>query len=144
MTEKVILQISKTDQSTSVNLTLYTDFHVLPARTCTLVKLNKKTCTKEHNNILNNDEFNDSGKTMSTIIQIMSTFFFYPVFFHKHSQSTGQQGKGEAISLSPLYHYHPLHKHLDISRTITAERSPLHIASSWARTGNLWLPSTNH
>ena len=27
---------------------------------------------------------------------------FIWVFFHKHSQSTGQQGKGEAISLTLL------------------------------------------
>ena len=28
----------------------------------------------------------------------------------------------------PLYHFLPLHKHLDISQVITAESSPLHIA----------------
>ena len=30
--------------------------------------------------------------------------FFFPicVFFHEHLEFTGQQGKGEAISLSPL------------------------------------------
>ena len=28
-------------------------------------------------------------------------------------------------------------RHLDISRPITAENSPLHIANSWTRTGNL-------
>ena len=33
-------------------------------------------------------------------------FFSTWVFFHEHSQFTGQQGKGEAISLSPLYHFH--------------------------------------
>ena len=35
---------------------------------------------------------------------------------------TGLQGKGEGISLTPHYHFHLLHKHLDISRAITAER----------------------
>ena len=39
-------------------------------------------------------------------------------------------GKGEGISLTPLYHFHPLHRHLDISWATTAESSPLHIASS--------------
>ena len=35
-------------------------------------------------------------------------------FFHAHSRFTGQQGKGEGIYLTPLYHFHPLHRHLDI------------------------------
>ena len=55
-----------------------------------------------------------------------------------------QQGKRETISLTPLYHFHPLHRHLDISRTITAESSPLHVASSRTRTRNHWFPSTSH
>ena len=64
-------------------------------------------------------------------------------FFHDHSQFTGLQGKGEGISLTPHYHFHPLHRHVDISRAIAAESSPLHIASSLARTGNLWFPSAS-
>ena len=40
-----------------------------------------------------------------------------------------------AISFTPLYHFQPLLRHLDISQAITAESSPLHIASSWIRTG---------
>ena len=56
---------------------------------------------------------------------------------------TGQQGKGEPISLSPLYHFHPLHRHLDISWGITAETSPLHIASSCTGIGNLWFPTAS-
>ena len=72
-------------------------------------------------------------------------FFFFPiwVFFHEHSQITGLQGKGEGISLTPHYHFHPLHRHLDISRAITAESSPPHIASSRTRTGDLWFPSAS-
>ena len=72
-------------------------------------------------------------------------FFFFSiwVFFHEHSRFTGQQGKGEGIYLTPLYHFHPLHRHLDISRAITAESSPLHIAGSRSRTGNLWFPSSS-
>ena len=31
--------------------------------------------------------------------------------------------KGEGISLTPHYHFHPLHKQLDISWAITAESS---------------------
>ena len=72
-------------------------------------------------------------------------FFFFSVwvFFHDHSLITGLQGKGEGISLTPHYHFHLLHRHLDISRAITAESSPLHIASSRTRTGNLWFPSAS-
>ena len=36
-----------------------------------------------------------------------------------------------------------LTEHLDISRAITAESLPLHIASSRVRTGNLWFPSAS-
>ena len=71
-------------------------------------------------------------------------FFSIWVFFHEHSRFTGQQGKGEGICLAPLYHFHPLHRHLDISRAITPESSPLHIAGSRTRTGNLWFPSASH
>ena len=52
------------------------------------------------------------------------------VFFLKHSQFTGHQGKREGISLIPHYHFHPPHRHLDISLAITAENSPLHIATT--------------
>ena len=38
--------------------------------------------------------------------------------------------KGKTIYLPPLYHFHPLHWHLDISRAITVESSALNIASS--------------
>ena len=61
--------------------------------------------------------------------------FFYLGSLSRNSRFTGQQGKGEAIFLSPLHLFHPLHRHLGISRVITAESSPLHIASSRTRTG---------
>ena len=44
--------------------------------------------------------------------------FFVSVFFFEYSRFTGQQGKGEAISLYPFYHFHSLHRHLDISQVI--------------------------
>ena len=69
-------------------------------------------------------------------------FFSIWVFFDKHSRITGLQGKGKDICLTPHYHFHPLYRHLDISRASTAERSPLHIASSPTRNGNLLFPST--
>ena len=59
-------------------------------------------------------------------------FFFYLGFL---SQTfTGQQRKGEGIYLTPLYHFHPLHGQLDISRAITAESSPP--AHSWQPDSN--------
>ena len=63
-------------------------------------------------------------------------FFYYIwVVFHEHSRITGLQGKGEGISLTPHYHFHPLYRHLDISRAITADSSPLHLVSTRTRTG---------
>ena len=72
-----------------------------------------------------------------------SFFSIWVFFFHKHSRFTGQQGKGEGIYLTPVYHFHPLHRHLDISQAVTAESSPLHIASSRTRTWNLRFSSTS-
>ena len=85
-----------------------------------------------------------TGFGVMTIYFYNGFFFAIYVFFRKHSRFTGQQGKGEAISLSPLYQLHPLHRHLNISWAITAESSPLNIASSRTRTGNLWFPSASH
>ena len=70
-------------------------------------------------------------------------FFSIRIFFHDHSRTTGLQGKGEGISVTPHYHFYPLHRHLDISRATTAESLPLHIASSQTLTGNLWFPSAS-
>ena len=90
------------------------------------------------------------GKKKSTFIEnkkinnISNDFFFLSgFFFNEHSRITGLQGKGEDISLTPHYHFHLLHRHLDISRAITAKSSTLHIASSWTRTGNIWFPSAS-
>ena len=47
----------------------------------------------------------------------LKEFFSFWVFFHEHSRITGLQGKGEGISLTPHYHFHPFHRHLDISQT---------------------------
>ena len=66
------------------------------------------------------------------------------VLFHEHSRITGLQGKGEGISLTPHYHFYPLHRPLGISWVITAESSPLHIANSQTWTGNHWLLNASH
>ena len=63
-------------------------------------------------------------------------YFSIWVFFHEHSRITGlTAGEGGGHFLTPHYHFHPLHRHLDISRAITPEGSPLHIASVRTRTG---------
>ena len=70
-------------------------------------------------------------------------FFSIWVFFYGHSRITGLQGKGEGISLTPHCHFYTLDRHLDISQAITARSSPLPMASSRTRTGNLWFPSAS-
>ena len=74
--------------------------------------------------------------------------FFFKIFigvlFHEHSRYIGQQEKGEAISLTPHYHFHPLRIHLDISRAITVDSWLLHIASNPTWTRDLWFPSPSH
>ena len=100
----------------------------------------------ENKNLKNNIN-GTSPTTFSKISQswCLSVYLFVSIwfFFHKHSRFPGQQENGEHISLSPLYHPHPLHSHLDISQTITAESSFLHIASSRTRTENLYFPSAS-
>ena len=73
------------------------------------------------------------------------SFFSIMVFFHKHSRFTEQQGKRrvEGISWTPLHHFHPLHRLLDIRLAITAESSPLHITSSQNRKWNIWYSSAS-
>ena len=60
------------------------------------------------------------------IPQTFDFFFFFFFFFFK--------------TTLPLP---PAHRHLHISRTITTESSPLHIASSQTRNRNLWFPSAS-
>ena len=52
-------------------------------------------------------------------------YFLSEFFFHKYARFTRKQGKWEAISLIPLYHFYPLHTHLDICQVVTTESSPL-------------------
>ena len=62
-------------------------------------------------------------------------FFFIWGFFQNHSRITGLQRKKDGISLTLHYHFHQLRRHLDISRTITTDSSPMHIGSNWTRAG---------
>ena len=57
------------------------------------------------------------------MVYVVKFFFSIWVFFHELSQFMGQQGKGEGIYLTPFYHFHLLHTHLDISLAIAAESS---------------------
>ena len=66
-------------------------------------------------------------------------FVFLYLFFQEYLRFTGQQVKGEAISLFPFYQFQPLHRHLDISWVIVVESSPLRIARSRNRTWNLMV-----
>ena len=53
-----------------------------------------------------------TGKRYCTNFYFCFVFVFLSgFFFHEHSRLTGQQGKGEATSLTPLYHFHLLHRH---------------------------------
>ena len=85
------------------------------------------------------------SKFLKSVENYMYVYIYFStwVFFYEHSWITGLQGKGEGIPLTPHYHFDPLHTHLDISRAITAESSPLHIASSWTQTGNFWFLSAS-
>ena len=70
-------------------------------------------------------------------------FFSIWFFFHERSQFAGQQVKGETIPFIPLFRLPPLRRHLDITWTITAESSLLHITSNPTWTGSLWFPSAS-
>ena len=71
-------------------------------------------------------------------------FLFYLGFLSRTFTNHRTAGEGEGISLTPHYHLHPLHRHLDISLAITAENSPLHIERRRTRTWNLQFPSASH
>ena len=81
-----------------------------------------------------------SGLKVLESIITEAIFFSIWVFFHEHSGFTRQQGKVSlSISSTAFYHFHLLHRHLDISRAVTAERSPMHISSSWTWTRNIFF-----
>ena len=70
---------------------------------------------------------------LSKLSKCAASFFFFFFFlsgfsFTKIHESQDCRGRA-GISLTPFYHFHPLHRHLGISRAIATESSPLHIAS---------------
>ena len=84
------------------------------------------------------DQCNPQTSRKSTLYNWIYIFFLFGFSFTHINDSQGNRGMG-----NPLYYFHPLHGHLDISRMIAADSSPLHIASSRTRTGNLWFPSAS-
>ena len=75
-------------------------------------------------------------RQVAKMIHNESFFFSVWDFFHEHSRLTWQQGKQEGIYFTQLFHFHLPHRHLDISCAITAESSPLHIASCQTQSRN--------
>ena len=74
---------------------------------------------------------------------------FYFIFFYlgilSRTVTNHRTTWEEGISLTTHCHFHPLHRHLDISQAITAKSSPpLHKASSRNLTGNACFPSASH
>ena len=102
-------------------------------------------------------------------IYIYIYIFQYGFSFTTIHEPQDCKGRGRAFLLAPHYHFHPLHRHLDTSRAITADSSLLHRGSraitadssllhrgsraitallhrgsSRTQTGNLWFRSAIH
>ena len=79
------------------------------------------------------------------VIYISINIYFWHTFFYLGflsldiHNSHDSSGRARQI-LTPLYHFHLLHKHLDFSRKITGESSPLLISSERTRTRHPWFP----
>ena len=56
-----------------------------------------------------------------SFLVVVLIFFSFWVFFHEHLRFTGQQGKGGGYFSKSSLPLPPPHRHLDISRAITAE-----------------------
>ena len=78
-------------------------------------------------------------------------FFSVNIFFLSGSffmniccNSRDSRGRWEegCISLTPFFHVHPIHRHLDVSWVVIAVSSPLHIDNSRNRSRNLWFLSS--
>ena len=64
--------------------------------------------------------------------QVFRISFFYLGFLSQITfMNHRTAGEGGGHTLTPHYHFHPLHRHLDISWVITAESSPLDIEVNW-------------
>ena len=74
---------------------------------------------------------------------LSTCIFFYLGFFSRPFMNHRTEWKEKGISLTHDYHFHKHHRHLDISRAITAESLPVHIASSRIGNGNLWFSNAS-
>ena len=107
-----------------------TDF-LLKARSNSKITLVKTICIIIcHGNNNGNHELWVKVKVIYSGLKMLETIITKPFFYLGFlSQTfTGKQGKGDAISLTPLYHFHLLHRHLEFNQAITAESSPQHKA----------------
>ena len=68
---------------------------------------------------------------LSDVGLLMALIFFYLGFISRALTIRSTAREGEAISLTPFYYFYPLDGHLDMSRAIAAESSPLSIEWSW-------------
>ena len=55
------------------------------------------------------------AKFAYSLFFIIIIIFSIWIFFREHSRITRLQRNGEGISLTPHYHFNPLHRHLGIS-----------------------------
>ena len=79
-----------------------------------LLSVNHTKKTIHHHLRRSNEQVNAVEKTLEFVKHLFYLDFLW---------------RSIAISLAPLYHFHQIHRHLDVSRAIAAENSPLHIAS---------------
>ena len=73
----------------------------------------------------------------------MLFFFYFAFFFFSLDIHDSQDSRWERSILTPIYHFHPLQKHLDISQAIAAKSPPQNIASDQTGTENLWFLSAS-
>ena len=66
-------------------------------------------------------------------------FFLYLGFLSLNNHDSKERKGGSRPVLTLLYYFHLLREHLILAEAITAESSPLHIASDRTRTGNTWF-----
>ena len=148
---KLLWQVMNNDVTDRILLNISVDFLKLLLSKKNVTWKGKESKTTQLQTYLNRVFLNINVREMFDIRQnptkkssmfcFSSIFFSFWVFFHKHLQTFIHEGEG--ISLTHHYPFHPPHRHLDFSRAITAESSPLHIDSSRTWTGNLWFPSTS-
>ena len=68
---------------------------------------------------------------LSDVGLLMALIFFYLGFISQALTIRSTAREGQAILLTLFYHFYPFDGHLDMSRAIAAERSPLSIEWSW-------------